>query len=111
VLALVEPAVVEAPQFGALVLGVPLAEVVAVGVDALLGAGLLLVAAATTEGGGEALLLDGVEGVPIWRRLRLVLPSSTTMPFLIASSTLATTRRTPRRLTQESRQERTSGKS
>ena len=44
-------------------------------------------------------------------RLRLVLPSSTMTPFLMASSTLATTRRTPRRLTQESRQESTSGKS
>ncbi len=61
VLALVQAAVVEAPQLGALHLRVPLAELVAVGVDALLGAGLLLVAAAATEGGGEAVLLDGVE--------------------------------------------------
>ena len=61
VLALVDAAVVEAPQLGALVLRVPLAELVAVGVDALLGAGLLLVAAAAAERGGEALLLDGVE--------------------------------------------------
>ena len=61
VLALVEPAVVEAPQLGALHLRVPLAELVAVGVDALLGAGLLLVAAAATEGGGEAALLERVE--------------------------------------------------
>ena len=61
VLALVEAAVVEAPQLGALHLGVPLAELVAVGVDALLGAGLLLVAPAATEGGGEAVLLEGVE--------------------------------------------------
>ena len=61
VLAAVDAAVVEAPQLGALHLRVPLAELVAVGVDALLGAGLLLVAAAATEGGGEAVLLDGVE--------------------------------------------------
>ena len=61
VLARVDAAVVEAPQLGALHLRVPLAELVAVGVDALLGAGLLLVAAAATEGGGEAVLLDGVE--------------------------------------------------
>ena len=61
VLAAVDAAVVEGPQLGALHLGVPLAELVAVGVDALLGAGLLLVAAAATEGGGEAVLLDGVE--------------------------------------------------
>ena len=36
-------------------------ELVAVGVDALLGASLLLVAASAAEGGGEAVLLDGVE--------------------------------------------------
>ncbi len=61
VLALVDAPVVEAPQLGALVLGVPLPELVAVGVDALLGAGLLLVAASATEGGREALLLERVE--------------------------------------------------
>src|SRR5699024_3612661 len=61
VLALVDPTVVERPQLGALVLGVPLAEVVAVAVDALLGAGLLLVAAAAAEGRGVAALLDGVQ--------------------------------------------------
>ena len=60
-LALVEAAVVEVPELGALVLRVPLAELVAVGVDALLGASLLLVAASAAEGGGEAVLLDGVE--------------------------------------------------
>ena len=41
--------------------------------------------------------------VPIWSRLRLVLPSSTTTPLAIASSTLATISRTPSRLTQLSR--------
>jgi hypothetical protein len=61
VLAAVDLAVVERPQLGTLVLGIPLPEVVAVRVDPLLGAGLLLVAAATTEGGREALLLDDVE--------------------------------------------------
>jgi hypothetical protein len=61
VLALVEAPVVEAPQLGALHLGVPLAELVAVGVDALLGAGLLLVPPPATEGGREAVLLDRVE--------------------------------------------------
>ena len=60
-LAGVDAAVVEAPQLGALHLRVPLAELVAVGVDALLGAGLLLVAAATAERGGETFLLDGVQ--------------------------------------------------
>ena len=55
------PAVVEAPELGALVLGVPLAEVVAEGEDALLGAGLLLVAAGTAEEGVEAVLLRGLE--------------------------------------------------
>ena len=43
--------------------------------------------------------------------VRLVLPSSTTTPLAIASSTLATIRRAPRRFTQLSRQARTSGKS
>ena len=49
--------------------------------------------------------------MPIWSRLRLVLPSSTTTPLAIASSTEATTSRTPSRLTQLSRQLSTSGKS
>jgi hypothetical protein len=61
VLAAVDFAVVERPQLGSLVLRVPLPEVVAVRVDPLLGPGLLLVAAATTEGGREVLLLDDVE--------------------------------------------------
>ena len=60
-LALVDAPVVERPQLGALVLGVPLAEVVAVGVDALLGARLFLITPAATEGRGVAPLLDGVE--------------------------------------------------
>src|SRR5699024_9567118 len=51
----------EAPQLGALVLRVPLAELVAVGVDALLGAGLLLVAATASECCGEVVLLDRVQ--------------------------------------------------
>jgi hypothetical protein len=61
VLALLEAGVVEAPELGALVLGVPLTEVVAVGEDALLGAGALLVAAGAADGGVELVLLDGVE--------------------------------------------------
>ena len=54
-------AVVEAPQLRALVLRIPLAELVAEGEDALLGAGLLLVAAGAAEDGVELVLLDGVQ--------------------------------------------------
>ena len=112
VLALVDPAVVEAPQLGALHLRVPLAELVAVGVDALLGAGLLLVATAAAEGGGEAVLLDGVEqgadlvagcGWSCRRRRRCRWRSPPRRG--------ATIRRTPSRLTQLSRVASTSGKS
>src|SRR5438270_2487473 len=48
-LALIDPAVVEVPQFRALVLRVPLAEGIAEGVDPLLGARLLLVTPRTAE--------------------------------------------------------------
>ena len=61
VLALAVPAVVEAPQLRALVLRVPLAELVAEAEDALLGPRLLLVAAGAAEHGVEAVLLDGVQ--------------------------------------------------
>ena len=54
-------AVEEVPEFGALVFRVPLAEVVAVGEEALLGAGFFLVAAAAAEAGVVLVLLDGVE--------------------------------------------------
>ena len=53
-LARVDPAVVEVPQLGALVLRVPLAELVAEGEDPLLGPGLLLVAAGAAEQRVEA---------------------------------------------------------
>ena len=104
VLAAVDLAVVERPQLGALVLRVPLAELVAVGVDALLGAGLLLVAAAATEGGGEALLLDdvqqGADLEPVAARsCRRRRPRRWRWP----PRREATTRRTPSRLTQLSR--------
>src|SRR5699024_5091824 len=58
VLTLGDLAVVQTPQLRSLVLRVPLAEVVTVGVDALLGASLLLVPAAAPERGGEPVLLD-----------------------------------------------------
>ena len=60
-LALLVAAVVEAPQLGALVLGVPLAELVAEAEHALLGPRLLLVAAGAAEDGVEALLLDAAQ--------------------------------------------------
>src|SRR6266704_3056800 len=53
VLALVDPRVVEVPRFRALVLGVPLAEVVAEGEDALFRARLFLVAARSADRGVE----------------------------------------------------------
>ena len=54
-------AVVQAPQLGALVLRIPLAELVAEAVHALLRPGLLLVAPGTAEHCVEAVGLDRVE--------------------------------------------------
>ncbi|GAA2781428.1 hypothetical protein GCM10020219_061110 [Nonomuraea dietziae] len=61
VLALADARVVEVPQFGTLILRVPLAELVAEGEHPLLGAGLLLVAPGTTEDRVELVVLDRVE--------------------------------------------------
>ncbi len=55
------PAVVQAPQFGPLALGIPLSELVPEAVDPLLGSGLLLVAAGAAEQGVKPVVLDGVE--------------------------------------------------
>jgi hypothetical protein len=55
------PAVVEVPQLGPLLLGVPLAEGVAEAEEALLRAGLLLVAARPAEDGVVPPLLDGAQ--------------------------------------------------
>ena len=68
-LALADAPVVEVPELGALSARVPLAEVVAEAEDALLRAGLLLVAAGAAHGGIELVLLDRVEQ---GRRLQLV---------------------------------------
>src|SRR5665213_3820498 len=43
VLALIHPGVVEVPEFGALIFRIPLAKLIAEGIDAFLGAGLLFV--------------------------------------------------------------------
>ena len=59
VLAGVEARVVEVPDLRALVLRVPLAEAVAEAEEALLGAGLLLVAPRAADAAVEAELLDG----------------------------------------------------
>src|SRR4029450_1316922 len=61
VLALAMPPVVQVPELGPLVLGVPLAEVVAEAEDPLLGPSLLLVAPGATEHGVEAVRLDGLQ--------------------------------------------------
>ena len=53
--------VVEVPELGALVLGVPLAGLVAEGEDALLGAGFFFVAARAAEGRVETVLAEAVE--------------------------------------------------
>jgi len=49
------------PEFRALVFWIPLAEAVPVGKEALLGAGLFLVAAPAAEAGVEAVCLDGIK--------------------------------------------------
>ena len=61
VLAGIHLALVELPEFGALLARVPLAERVAEAQDALLGARLVLVAARAAEGGVEVVVGDGVE--------------------------------------------------
>ncbi len=60
-LALPDAAVVERPQLGALVLGIPLTELVAEAEDALLRARLLFVAPGAAEDRVEAVLLEAVE--------------------------------------------------
>ncbi len=55
------PAVVEVPQLGTLIARIPLAELVTQGEDALLGAGLLLVAATASEDCVELVVDDRVE--------------------------------------------------
>jgi len=50
--------VVDRPQLGALVLGIPLAELVPKGEDPLLGPGPLLVATCSAEDGIESMLGD-----------------------------------------------------
>ena len=61
-LALVDLAIVEIPELGALVLRVPLAELVAEGEDALLGAGLLLVPPRAAE---EGVTVPATEEPPV----------------------------------------------
>ena len=73
-LALPDPAVVQRPRLGSLRARIPLAELVAEAQDALLGAGALLVAAGTTEGGVEPAGLQRVQQgaglLPVARRAR-----------------------------------------
>ena len=74
-LALADAAVEQRPQLWALVLGVPLAEVVAEAEDSLLGAGALLIAASATKRRVKAVLGDRVEQR---RRLQAVARSAWT---------------------------------
>ena len=60
-LAHVLPTVEDVPQFGALVLRVPLPKIVAVREKTLLGAGLLLVTAGATNASIELVFLDGIQ--------------------------------------------------
>jgi hypothetical protein len=55
------PAVVQIPELRALILRVPLTEVVAMGEDALLRSGFLFVPPGAADGGVKAELLDGVQ--------------------------------------------------
>src|SRR5207253_2608213 len=55
------PSVEQVPEFGALVLRIPLAKLIAMGEKTLLGAGLLLVTTRATEAGVETEFLDRVE--------------------------------------------------
>ena len=57
----VDIGVVQVPQLGALVLGVPLAKLVAHGKKTLFGPGLFLVAPGAAERGVEAVLGDGIQ--------------------------------------------------
>src|SRR5690606_12224675 len=61
VLAAPMPGVVQTPQLGPLVLRIPLAELVAEAEDPLLGPGLLLVPAGTSEHRVELVLVDGID--------------------------------------------------
>jgi len=54
-------AVEDVPKLGALVLRVPLAELIAMAEEALLGAGFLFIATTTAEAGVELMLFNGVE--------------------------------------------------
>ncbi len=107
------PPVVERPQLGALVLRVPLAELVAEGEHPLLGPGLLLVPPGATEDGVELVLGDGVEQGPgleaVPRRVRARGPRPT-RPASIDACTEATTRLAPISATVRSRKSMTSGK-
>jgi hypothetical protein len=101
----------QVPQLGALVLRVPAAEFVAEGKDALLGAGLFLVAAGAADAGVEAELLDGFE-----QRHRLVLVARLVGRLEHApcrapssSSTERTIRRSPSSQARASRKSMTSG--
>ena len=58
VLTRIQATVVEVPDLGSLVLGIPLAEAIAEAEEALLGAGFFLVAAGAADAAIEAELLD-----------------------------------------------------
>ena len=51
----------QVPEFGALIFGVPLTEVIAVREKALLGTGFLFIASTATETGIVLMLFDGIE--------------------------------------------------
>jgi len=93
----------DVPQLGALVLGVPLAEVVAQADDALLGAGLLLVAATAPEDPVEAVLAMASSSGWVCSGLRVPSARSRRRPSSIQSWTEATSSRRPSRSTVASR--------
>src|SRR5580658_3235360 len=61
VLAFIDAGIIDVPQFRALIFGIPLAEFVAKGIDALFGTGLFLVPARATERGIVAAIRQAVE--------------------------------------------------
>jgi hypothetical protein len=111
VLARADARVEQRPQLGPLLLGLPLAEAVAVAEDALLGAGLLLVAPRAADQAVEAVFLDGFQqrhGLVAVARFQRV--GQAHVPRAMLSSTWPTTRRSPISATRWSRKAITSGK-
>ncbi len=104
--------VVDAPQFRALGLRVPLAELVAEREDALLRTRLFFVAARAADHRGIAVLLDGFKQRHRLRRVARIrlADAGARCRFLIESSTWPTTSSAPISFARRSRKSITSSK-